>query len=247
MTVQAAMIFLFTDFGADDLYVGQLKARLLSTNPDARIIDLLHQAPNFDARSGAHLLAALAPQLAGGVTLAVVDAGVGSERRPVAVQADDSWYIGPDNGLLSVLAARARTSCSWEIVWRPQHLSHSFHGRDLFAPIASMLASGQWWPHALREVSRLNVDFGAADLARVIYTDHYGNALTGLRNSSLPQEAVIMIAGHKLRHARVFSEASQGTPFWYENSLGLVEIAVNCGNAAQLLGIGPGSPLKVIA
>lgn len=241
------MIFLFTDFGASDLYVGQMKARLLTANPDARMVDLLHQAPNFDVRAGAHLLAALAPQLAHGVTLAVVDAGVGSKRRPVAVQADNGWYVGPDNGLLSVLAARAQTSRCWEIIWQPPHLSHSFHGRDLFAPIAAMLESGAWWPHALREVSGLNIDLGAADLAEVIYTDHYGNAMTGLRSGHLPQETEIIVAGHRIGYARVFAEAPQGAPFWYENSIGLVEIAVNRGSAAQLLGVGPGSLVRVIA
>jgi len=239
------MILLFTDFGNADIYAGQLKARLLRDHPKAAIVDLLHDAPSFDAKAGAHLLAALAPQLARGVTLAVVDAGVGSARRPVVLQADDAWYAGPDNGLLSIVAARAKTCRCWEIVWRPQPLSHSFHGRDLFAPIVAMLDAGDWWPEALREISVLNSEFGPDDLAEVIYVDHYGNAVTGLRSGNLPHDAQIMLAGHKLGYARVFSEVAQGTLFWYENSIGLVEIAVNCGHAAKALGIGVGSVISV--
>lgn len=239
------MILLFTDYGGSDIYVGQLKVALLGRAPDARIIDLLHEVPNFDARLGAHLLAALSR--AGeeaSITLAVVDAGVGSARRPVVMHADGRWYVGPDNGLLSVVAARARACRLWRIDWRPEHLSSSFHGRDLFAPVAAMLERNEWWPGALTEVERLEVAFDETDLPQVIYIDHYGNAMTGMRAGAVPHSALLAVAGHRLRHARVFSEVSAGTPFWYENSVGLVEIAVNCGSAAKQLGLSPGSPVQ---
>lgn len=241
------MIFLFTDFGSHDLYVGQVKAVLVEQAPDARIIDLLHDAPDFDARAGAYLLAALSartPPLS--VTLAVVDAGVGSARRPLVLQADDRWFVGPDNGLLSVIAARAQRYRIWEIAWRPQRLSHSFHGRDLFAPIAAMLEKNEWWPAALVEVDRLEVAFQEVQLPEIIYIDHYGNAMTGLRADAALHSAVLQVGGWRLQHARVFSEVAVGEPFWYENSIGLVEIAVNSGSAAQQLTLSLGDPAQWI-
>ena len=101
------------------------------------VIDLLHDAPSFNVQASAHLLAALSMQIPpGSVTLAVVDPGVGGPRDAVALEADGNWYIGPDNGLLSVLAVRAKACTYWRITWRPEKLSASFHGRDLFAPVA---------------------------------------------------------------------------------------------------------------
>ena len=138
------MIFLFTDFGSADLYVGQVKAVLAAQAPRAPVIDLLNDAPPFNIRAGAHLLAALAARIPrGSVTLAVVDPGVGGAREAVAVRADGRWFVGPDNGLISVAAARAGTAQVYAIGWRPRRLSASFHGRDLFAPVAAMLARGR--------------------------------------------------------------------------------------------------------
>src|SRR6266545_4808355 len=136
------MIVLFTDFGADDLYVGQVKAALLERAPaGTAIVDLLHSVPSFHPRAGAHLLAALQARFpAGTVFFAVIDPGVGTDRDAAVLQADGKWYVGPDNGLLSVVAARAATTQTWRIAWRPPALSASFHGRDLFAPVATDLA-----------------------------------------------------------------------------------------------------------
>src|SRR5438876_692576 len=113
------MIVLFTDFGADDIYVPQVKAALLEHLPaGAVIIDLVHSVPNFEVRAGAHLLATLQERFpAGAVFLAVVDPGVGTDRDAVILQADGKWYVGPDNGLLSVIAARARKTQTWRIIW----------------------------------------------------------------------------------------------------------------------------------
>lgn len=105
------MIVLFTDFGADDLYVGQVKAVLAHTAPGVPAIDLLHAAPNFDIESSAHLLAALYPKFSpGSVFFAVVDPGVGGARDAVVMVADGYWFVGPDNGLLSIIAARAQAT-----------------------------------------------------------------------------------------------------------------------------------------
>lgn len=240
------VILLFTDFGGSDMYVGQVKAVLARSAPDAQVIDLLHEAPNHDACLGAHLLAALSVAIpASSVTVAVVDAGVGGSRRPIVMETGGCWYVGPDNGLLSVIAARAKCYRAWEIVWRPQRLSHSFHGRDLFAPIAAMLAQNEWWPNALVEIDHLQVMFDDADFPQVIYIDHYGNALTGLRATNVPHSAKFISGNYQLGYARVFSEAPADVPFWYENSIGLVEIALNRGNAAMRLGLSLGSQVQL--
>ena len=236
-------IFLFTDFGAADLYAGQVRAVLQRDAPNVAVIDLLHDAPAFNVRAGAHLLAAISMQLpSGSVTLAVVDPGVGGARDAVALAADNNWYIGPDNGLLSVLAARARARTCWRITWRPEQLSASFHGRDLFAPVAAAIACGEFPAGKAESGARLSVDF---DLREIIYIDHYGNAFSGLRAQDLPRGARIVIGGRALGHARVFSAVPAGEVFWYENSLGLVEIAGNACSVAATLGLRIGQPLAV--
>ncbi len=230
-------IVLFTDFGAGDLYVGQVKAVLQRLAPGITVIDLLHDAPAFNVRASAHLLAAMVGCFdEGSVFLTVVDPGVGAARNALVVNADDRWYVGPDNGLLSVIGARAAKGDCWRIVWQPQQLSATFHGRDLFAPVAATLAvqSGLpkgWFEHA----GKLEVEFGGDDLPEIIYTDHYGNAHTGIRARGIPRELQLVAGARRLPFARVFADAAEGAAFWYENSQGLVEIAVNCGSAAQLL------------
>ncbi len=243
------MIVLFTDFGADDIYLAQVKAVLVQQMPSGMPIhDLLHRVPNFDARAGAHLLAALQAWFpAGSVFLAVIDPGVGSARDPVVLQADGKWYVGPDNGLLSVVAARAAKAHTWRIIWRPQSQSASFHARDLFAPVAAWIAAGNLAKDTLEETPGLNAQLGADDVAEVIYIDHYGNVLTGLRASNVSRGAKIEVGGHQLAYARVFTEAPAGGAFWYENSIGLVEIAVNGGSAAELMGMRVGGTVRVIA
>jgi S-adenosylmethionine hydrolase len=240
------MIFLFTDFGAADLYVGQVKAVLHRYAPEARVVDLLHEAPAFNVKASAHLLAALAGQLpAGSVTMAVVDPGVGGKRKPVAVLADGRWFVGPDNGLLSVVAGRARRTASYVIGWRPRELTASFHGRDLFAPVAGMLARGDRRTPGLEKRSRLAVSLANEELAEVIYVDHYGNAMTGLWAGGLGRNATLRVGRRRIERARVFSDVPQGKVFWYENSLGLAEISANSGSAAARLEIAVGRAVEV--
>ena len=242
------MIVLFTDFGADDIYVAQVKAALMQhADPGTPILDLLHAAPNFDARAGAHLLAALQASFpAGAVFLAVVDPGVGSARDAVVLEADGKAYVGPDNGQLSVVAARAAKARTWRVTWRPQATSASFHGRDLFAPIAGWIAAGNLAKNKIEDCARLSVELGAEDLAEVIYIDHYGNALTGLRSGRVSRDAKITIGRRKVAYARVFADSPNGSAFWYENSVGLVEIALNGASAAQTLGLSVGDAVKVL-
>ena len=231
-------IVLFTDFGARDLYVGQVKAVLGARAPRVPVIDALHEAPAFDIEAAAQLLAALAPRYPrGSVFCAVVDPGVGGARDAIVVRIDGRTFVGPDNGLFSVLWARARRRSCRRIVWRPAGLSASFHGRDLFAPVAAAIAARrlpQRWTLASR---RPRVLLAAEDRAAVIYIDHYGNAMTGLRAAGRSRAARLRVGRRRLSFARVFEAAPLGRAFWTENSLGLVEIAANRASAARRLGL----------
>jgi len=241
-------IMLFTDFGANDLYVGQVKAVLDRYAPGVRVIDLLNEAPAFNPRASAHLLAALARQIPRGtVVLGVVDPGVGSTRDAVVLRADGRWYVGPDNGLFAVVAARASTRTLWRVTAPPPGASVSFHGRDVFAPLAAAVATDDFPNESVEQATRLQVALPHEDLAEVIYVDHYGNAFAGLHATGVPQTARLAVGDTVVGHARVFAEAPRDTPFWYENSLGLVEVAVSGASAAERLGIGPGTPVSWVS
>jgi S-adenosyl-L-methionine hydrolase (adenosine-forming) len=237
-------ICLFTDFGAGDLYVGQVEAVLDRLAPGVRVIHLLHEVPAYDIKPAAHLLAALVTGLAGDhVILGVVDPGVGTERDAVVVRADRHWYVGPDNGLFSVVAERAGARSVWRITGAPAVATRSFHGRDVFAPIAAALARNDFPNAILTPVDGLNVRLGGDDLAAIIYLDHYGNAWTGLRAEAVPRDRMLVVAGRELSYAGVFGEAPPGGAFWYANSSALVEVAVNRGSAAHALGLEIGMPV----
>lgn len=239
------MLVLFTDYGWADPYVGQVKAVLAQLAPSVPLIDLMHDVPAFNAHAGAHLLDALvAPLPPGSVVLAVVDPGVGTPRETLVVEADGRWYVGPDNGLMSIVAARAAAARYWRIVWRPARLSDTFHGRDLFAPVAAALAGGPFPADRLSPVDAPTVQFDPADLPRVIHIDRFGNAWTGIRGG-LMQGAQLEVKGRPLPHHRVFAEAPKGAAFWYVNSAGLVEIAANRASAAALLQLEVGDPVRL--
>ena len=264
------MIVLFTDFGLADPYVGQMHAVLAREAPDVPVIDLFHAVPDFSIRAGAYLLPAYARDFPPGtIFVCVVDPGVGGTRRPVMLQADKRWYVGPDNGLFEMVRRRATEYAYRVIHWRPSQLSASFHGRDLFAPVAARLARGEmpdsepvsYFPEKRSKESLLArgempdtapdeltvpTDAWPDDLAEIIYIDHYGNGITGLRMASVSDTQAIRVGGEVLKYARVFSEVPPGTAFWYENANGLVEIAVNGGSAATQLGFRPGDPLTLI-
>ncbi|GAB4180753.1 MAG: SAM-dependent chlorinase/fluorinase [Rhodocyclaceae bacterium] len=243
------MIVLYTDFGAFDPYAGQLKAALAQGVPaGTRLIDLLHEAPRFDIPAGAHLLDALQGQFPSGtIFVCAVDPGVGGERAAALVRADDKWFVGPDNGLLSVAAARARAAESWHVAWRPERLRPSFHARDVFAPVAAALARGEFPDERLRPVRALDVELPATDLARIIYIDHYGNAMTGLRAGCLAHDRCLEVSGRSVRYARIFGEAAADEPFWYENSIDLIELAIDRASAAARLRLAIGDPVGGLA
>ena len=207
-------------------------------------MDALHDAPDFGVEAAAHLLAALAPEYPrGSVFLAVVDPGVGGARDAIVVRAEGRTFVGPDNGLLSVLWQRATAKKCLRIAWRPKRLTRSFHGRDLFAPVAAKLATRvpRGWLAAKRAPDVL---LDPDDLRQVIYIDHYGNCMTGIRASRMSRNAQVLIGKRRLRYARTFEEARGA--FWYENSLGLVEIAVPRGSAARTLQLRIGYPIRTV-
>ena len=174
------MIVLFTDFGLTGPYTGQMKAVLAGHAPAVPVIDLFADAPAFQPYLSAYLLGAYCgavPQ--GGVLLGVVDPGVGTDRLPLVVRADGRWYVGPDNGLFELVMRRAADVEAWTIDWRPDRLSASFHGRDLFAPVAARLALGEPVPGTPVPVERVRRPDWPDDLGRVVYVDVYGNVLTG--------------------------------------------------------------------
>ena len=207
-------------------------------------MDALHDAPDFGIEPAAHLLAALASEYPrGSIFLTVVDPGVGGKRAPIVVRCDGRTFVGPDNGLLSVLWQRARAKKCFRIAWRPKRLTNSFHGRDLFAPVAAALAAKRLPKNGLNAKRAPDAMLDAGDLAQVIYVDHYGNCVTGIRFVNLARNARLRARGHALRYARTFEEARG--PFWYENSIGLVEIAVPRGSAARKLGLRVGYAIRI--
>lgn len=245
------MIVLFTDFGPGGPYVGQVKAVLARDAPGVPVVDLVDDLPPCDPVPAAYLLAALAPAFPpGAVFLCVVDPGVGGARAPVSLDAGGRWFVGPDNGLLALAARRSEAPRWFAIDWRPAALSASFHGRDLFAPVAARLARGDAFPGepapgAPLDAARTVGGDWPDDRPAVVYVDSYGNAMTGLRAARLPADAVLAAAGRRLRRARTFSCVPPGAAFWYENANGLAEIAVNRGAAARALGLRVGTPVRV--
>lgn len=249
------MLFLFTDFGLRSSYVGQMHAVLSRAAPDICRIDLNHAAPAFDPMRAGHLLASERRGFEpGDVILGVVDPGVGTERSPIAVQADDVWYVGPDNGLFAVVWDRAAHKQAFRIDWRPAGLSASFHGRDLFAPIAARLARAE--PGSEPSVRRKDLALldrpplapgKSGDLAEIVFVDDYGNAVSGLRAEAVAPTVSIEANGQIFQAASTFADDRDRSGFWYINSNGLVEISVGRGSAARQFELKVGTKLSVVA
>jgi S-adenosyl-L-methionine hydrolase (adenosine-forming) len=241
------LIVLFTDFGLHGPYTGQMKAVLHQMAPSIPIIDLFADAPAGNPKPSAYLLAAYAVWFAAGtVFLCVVDPGVGGTRPAIILEADGRWYVGPGNGLFELVQRRAGKMRSWDIDWKPDRLSASFHGRDLFAPVAAMLARGEPPPGTPRNDDADRQAEWPDDLGEIVYIDHFGNAMTGLRVAQLPRAARLVVKGRILERAKTFSDRQPGTAFWYENSNGLAEIAVNQRRADRELGLSIGVPVEIV-
>lgn len=268
-------IFFLSDFGLADTYVGVVKAVILGIAPGATVVDLTHEIPPQDVRAGAFaLLAAVRYLPDDAVVLAVVDPGVGTARRPIAVEAHGRAFVGPDNGLLSwALAGPTRGSeptppstPPWRAVvldrpgfWRPT-VSATFHGRDVFGPVAAHLAAGVPrdalgtpieaiqqipFPTAARELD----DRGQSRRVRgeVIHVDRFGNLVTCLTADDLPSRPLVAVAGHEIVGLASHFQAPTGPSGLLAliGSAGLLEIAVPNGSAAARLGAGVGAEVVV--
>ncbi|NQV54457.1 MAG: SAM-dependent chlorinase/fluorinase [Rhodospirillales bacterium] len=239
------MIVLFTDFGSEGPYIGQMKARILQSAPGATIIDLFSDAPMQDPKACSYLLAAYAAEFpVGAIFLSVVDPGVGGSRAAVAMKADGKWFVGPGNGLFEMAARQANSLSKWEINYSDSDVSASFHGRDLFAPLAARLENGLEFEGEPRPVDWESCAQWPDQLGEVIYLDHYGNAMTGISGGFVNPSFALRVNDVYLRSARTYTDVSEGAAFWYVNSIGLVEIAVNQGSAADLLGLKIGTSIN---
>jgi S-adenosylmethionine hydrolase len=242
------MIALFTDFGLHGPYTGQVKAVVYEMAPGVPVIDLFADAPVGNPKASAYLLGAYAAWFSERtVFLCVVDPGVGGARPAIVLEADGRWYVGPGNGLFELIQRRALKTRAFEIDWKPERLSASFHGRDLFAPVAAMLARGeQPLGRPCDGATDRRADW-PDDLPEIIYVDHFGNTMTGLRATMLPPDARLSAGKSVLERARTFSDQPPGAAFWYENSNGLAEIAVNQGRADRDLGLSIGTPVGIVS
>ncbi len=240
--MSAPTFVLFTDYGLGGPWVGLLHAAIRRDLPQAAIVDLQHDLPPFRPRGAGLLLAAQAAWLPpAALVVAVVDPGVGSERRGLVVHWRGHRFIGPDNGLFAPLLHEAERIEA--IDWQPEGIPATFHGRDWFAPVAARLARGEVVAaHPVTTDSCVGHDW-PPDLDEVIYVDRFGNLITGRRGVTLPTDGEVRVGPHRLRWARTFSERPPGVPFWHVNALGLLELSVNQGSAAELLGLKVGDPV----
>jgi hypothetical protein len=174
------MIAVFTDFGLHG-YTGQMKAVLHRMAPGVHVIDLFADAVG-NPKASAYLLAVYATWFPAKTNfLCVIDPGVGGAMPAIILEADSRWYVGPGNGLFELVQRRARETRSWDIEWKPEHLSASFHGRDLFAPVAAMLARGEQPSSRPCEDGADRRPDWPDDLCEIVYVDHFGNARKGSR------------------------------------------------------------------
>ena len=221
-----------------------MKARLLAGCPEASLVDVSHSVGAFDIHAGAFVLWAGTRDFPpGSVHLAVVDPGVGGPRRPLALQVNGSWFVGPDNGVFGMVLDDALEAAATVVVLelrRPPGASATFEGRDVFAPAAAALAAG-------RPLASVGIEV-QGEPARlpprppsVLWVDNFGNLVTSLR---APVQGV-RVAGREVRAAaRTYAEAPVGQPFFYVGSMGLIEVGVREASAAALLGVGPGAPVE---
>jgi len=237
-------VALVTDFGAGP-YIGQMRLLLAAARPSLPVIDLLANLTPFRPDLAAFVLPGLVRGMPPGTLyLCVVDPGVGTDRGILAVQLGDDWLLAPDNGVLATLIRHAGDATRvWRVDWRPPAASATFHGRDIFTPIAEQICAGRLLAATPVAPAALVGAEWPPSLAAVCYVDHFGNLISGMRAADVPVDAVLRVAGRHVRRARTFSDLAVGEAFWYENAFGLLEIAVNQGRADARLGLVAGDPL----
>jgi S-adenosylmethionine hydrolase len=241
------MIVLLTDYGYQGPYVGQLKAIIQQLAPTAPVIDLMHDLPAFNIEAAASLIPAITKNFPDNtIFICVVDPGVGSARKSVLLKADSQYYIGPDNGIFSCLNSTSADIKIWEIIWRPKNLSNSFHGRDLFVPIAC---------HLFNKTINFETDLKCRQKIisdkkyikpQIIYFDGFGNAVTSIQSKLITENAQLKVEDIIISYARVFSDIHEGKSFWYTNSMELVEIACNKTSAKQSLKLNLGQDIEIV-
>jgi S-adenosylmethionine hydrolase len=260
--VTNAIITLTTDYGTDDHLVGTLKGVILKINPEVTIVDITHHVTPFDLLDGALAIgAAYAYFPPKTIHVVIVDPGVGTERRPLLVSGQNQYFIAPDNGVLSLIYDREQSN----LVVRHanaehyflQPLSKTFHGRDVFAPVAAWLSKG--WQTAsmgeeIQDYKRLAIpkpksgEAGVKGL--VLKIDTFGNLVTNFRAEDLSSEAQnggglkMQVGAHAVgRLVDTFARGNAGEPVAYIGSSGYLEIAINKGNASRTLSVGRGAPV----
>lgn len=253
------LVALLTDFGSADPYVGAMKGAILSACPEARLVDLVHELPPHDVLAGALALDAAHPTFpAGTVFLAVVDPGVGSARRGLALEAGGRLFVGPDNGLFTLVLrdhpdARVHGLEDARLFRSP--VSPVFHGRDVFGPVAGRLAGGL----AIAAVGPSVFDPVALDLpeprrlgadeweAEVLHVDRFGNLTTGLPGRALEdaREVQVVVGGVAVPFVRTYSDVAPGGLCALVGSSGRLEVAAREGSARERLGAREGSLVRV--
>ena len=236
-------IFLFTDFGWSGPYVGQMIGAVQSICASCPVTSLMHDAPAMRPDLAAYLLAACCGGLPrGSIVVAVVDPGVGGERAALIVETPDLTFVGPDNGLLSRLP---RITHVRRIDWRPPVMSSSFHGRDLFAPVAAYLACDKGVATTPLASHTMVGSEWQEDTGRIVFVDAYGNLMTGLRAAKISEKCTLHVADQGIPRAETFCHVAPGGLFWYCNSQGLLEIAANGTSAAKMLSLALGDEILI--
>ena len=257
------LISLLTDFGIQDPYVAEMKAVILSICPDVNLVDITHQIGKFNIRMGAFILASATPYFPPGTThLAIVDPGVGSNRRPIAIETNRSLYVGPDNGLLIPAATAEETLHVYELTNHSlmrNPISSTFHGRDIFSPVAANLALGL----QPRDVGQEITDYVKLSFAKVKYEhrsfvcevlhiDEFGNIVTNINQKELNKlkghaRVIVRIDGKRFpaRIVQTFSELKKRELGLLVGSHGFIEIVSLEASAAHKLSAKIGDALRV--
>lgn len=260
------IITLTTDFGLNDHFVGTIKGVILNIVPQAEIVDICHTVQAFDILDGALALAHSYPYYPPGtVHLVIVDPGVGSARRPIVASSEEHNFVAPDNGVLSLMYAREERLSVRHITsehYFLQPLSNTFHGRDIFAPVAAYLAKGvnyEKFGDEITDYVRFNAPKPKAVDAKtfrgvVLRVDRFGNLITNFTPEDVPAlfqpeptGFKIVIGKREISNMRQnYAEGTPGEAFGILGSMGYLEIAANRGAAAQLVGAGKGAEVQIV-
>jgi hypothetical protein len=256
------MITLITDFGDRGGYAGIMKGVILTINPRCPIVDITHHIAPHNIEEAAFVLGSAYPFFpAHTIHLVVADPGVGGPRKPIIVESDRHRFVGPDNGVFSLVFARERVTGVWEIAadqYAPSRVSPTFHGRDIFAPVAARLSLGMPADSLGRELrSWVRLDTLEPEVAegviksRVITVDTFGNLVSNLSQNQFSRLAGsrpfrIAVGGSILRNiSRSYSDVREGEVLALFGSAGLLEIAVRNGDCRRLLQVTRGAPVEV--